>query len=113
MRFIFIILQLLIWTSAFSQVPAGYYDAANKQSGIALQQSLHDIIDNHTVVTYSGLWTAFQSTDAKTDGTVWDIYSDRPGGTPDYVYNFGSHQCGNYSAEGDCYNREHTFPQSW
>ena len=22
-------------------------------------------------------------------------------------------QCGTYRAEGDCYNREHSFPQSW
>jgi endonuclease I len=41
------------------------------------------------------------------------MYSDVPGGNPAYVYNFGVDQCGNYSGEGDCYNREHSFPKSW
>ena len=25
----------------------------------------------------------------------------------------GQDQCGNYNGEGDCYNREHSWPQSW
>jgi endonuclease I len=42
------------------------------------------------------------------------MYSDIPGGTPPYVYNFNSgDECGNYSGEGDCYNREHSWPKSW
>ena len=44
---------------------------------------------------------------------MWDLYSDDPSGTPSYTYSFGSDQCGTYSSEGDCYNREHTVPQSW
>jgi endonuclease I len=54
-----------------------------------------------------------QATDAKTSGEVWDIYSDVPNGTPPYTYTFVSDQCGTYSVEGDCYNREHSWPQSW
>lgn len=42
------------------------------------------------------------------------MYSDVPGGTPSYTYTFvGSNQCGSYSSEGDCFNREHSFPKSW
>jgi endonuclease I len=41
------------------------------------------------------------------------MYSDVPDGTPAYTYQFGVDQCGNYSGEGDCFNREHSFPQSW
>jgi endonuclease I len=93
--------------------PAGYYDSASGLSGILLQQALHDIIDNHTYVTYAQLWTAFQSTDKKSDGKVWDMYSDNPSGTPAYTFTFVTDQCGNYSKEGDCYNREHSFPKSW
>ncbi len=93
--------------------PAGYYDSASGLSGTALQQALHDIIDNHTYVTYATLWTSFQSTDKKSDGKVWDMYSDKPSGTPAYTFTFIIDQCGNYSAEGDCYNREHSFPKSW
>jgi endonuclease I len=41
------------------------------------------------------------------------MYSDIPGGTPAYSYDFVVDQCGNYGGEGDCYNREHSFPKSW
>jgi endonuclease I len=112
-RVFLVLLAGIILISAGAQPPAGYYDPAAGKTGKALQQSLHDIIDNHTVLTYSDLWTAFQKTDKKPDGTVWDIYSDIPGGTPAYTYTFSTDQCGNYSKEGDCYNREHSFPKSW
>jgi endonuclease I len=93
--------------------PAGYYTPAEGKQGEALQQALHAIIDDHTVLSYSELWTAFRSTDKRADGTVWDMYSDIPGEDPPYVYTFVTDQCGNYSGEGSCYNREHSFPKSW
>jgi len=92
---------------------AGYYDQAAGLTGTALQQALHDIIDNHTSVTYNDLWDHFHNTDKKSDGTVWDMYSDIPSGTPLYTYIFIANQCGNYDSEADCYNREHSFPKSW
>ncbi len=96
-----------------AQPPAGYYDSAVGLYKTALQQTLHDIIGNHTVVTYDYLWTAFETTDKKANGNVWDMYSDIPGGNAPYEYTFGSDQCGNYSNEGNCYNREHSWPKSW
>lgn len=109
------LLGLLIFTtsSLFGQIPNGYYDAAAGLYGTALKQALHDIIDNHTSVTYQSLWTHFQTTDKKTNGKVWDMYSDIPGGTPAYEFTFVTDQCGTYNSEGDCYNREHSFPASW
>lgn len=107
------ILSFFIGANAFAQEPAGYYSAAEGLEGEAKQSALHNIIDNHTVRSYSYLWGAFNSTDKKPNNKVWDMYSDVPGGTPDYEYSFGSDQCGNYSSEGDCYNREHSFPKSW
>ena len=98
---------------ACAQPPAGYYNNAEGLSGQSLRVALHNIIDNHTVLTYNQLWSAFQSTDATSTNKVWDIYSDIPGGAPPYVYSFGGDQCGEYNGEGDCYNREHSFPQSW
>lgn len=99
--------------AAYSQ-PPGYYSTANGLNGVQLQQALHNIIDNHTVITYASLWTSFQTTDKKTNGTVWDMYSDIPGGTPLYNYNFVINQCGSDNGpEGYCYNREHSFPKSW
>ncbi len=93
--------------------PAGYYNDAEGKTGTALQESLHDIIDNHTVLSYSALWTAFYTTDDREDGKVWDMYSDNPDGADPYDYTFGTDQCGNYSGENSCYNREHSFPKSW
>jgi endonuclease I len=109
LTFILLFSILLGW----AQPPAGYYDAAAGLHKTALQQALHDIIDNHNSVTYDYLWTAFQTTDKKPNGKVWDMYSDVPGGTPPYEYTFVSDQCGNYSGEGSCYNREHSWPKSW
>ena len=110
LRFLIILLSYsILWAS----IPAGYYDAADGKTGIALQQALHDIIDNHTVISYSSLWTYFQTTDDKANGKVWDIYSDNPSGSPPYEFTFVDDQCGSYANEGDCYNREHSWPKSW
>ena len=103
----------LLVAPAFAQPPAGYYDNAEGLAGQALRAALHNIIDNQAALSYSGLWTAFHSTDNKPGNKVWDIYSDVPGGLPPYVYTFSTDQCGQYNMEGDCYNREHSFPQSW
>jgi len=99
--------------SSLQAQPAEYYSTTEGLTGIELKQVLHEIINDHSIQSYSSLWTHFQRTDRKEDGTVWDIYSDIPGATPPYTYYFINDQCGNYSAEGDCYNREHSFPKSW
>ncbi|HRF80454.1 MAG TPA: endonuclease [Flavobacteriales bacterium] len=96
-----------------AQPPAGYYDSAQGLTGESLRQALHDIIDGHTVLANSQLWAAYGAADRKANNRVWDIYSDVPDGAPPYEYEFGVDQCGNYAAEGDCFNREHSFPQSW
>ena len=90
-----------------------YYETAFKLYGTALRLALHNIIKGHTEVSYASLWTYYQTTDKKPNGKVWDMYSDIPGGTPPYEFTFITKQCGNYSAEGDCYNREHSWPKSW
>ena len=95
------------------QPPPGYYDPAQGLTSEALRIALHDIIDGHQVLANSSLWSAYGQTDRKPNNTVWDIYSDVPDGTPPYEFTFVTDQCGNYSGEGDCFNREHTFPQSW
>lgn len=96
-----------------AQIPNGYYDSASGLNSTELQQALHEIIKNHDASTYGELWSHFQQTDKKANGKVWDIYSDVPGGNPPYQFTFITDQCGNYSQEGDCYNREHSFPSSW
>lgn len=114
MKKFFLLLTTFLFVSlTYAQIPAGYYDYAQGLSGAQLKTELHYTISGHTVRTYSNLWTDFQSTDKKANGKVWDMYSDVPGGTPAYDWTFGSDQCGNYSGEGSCYNREHSFPKSW
>jgi endonuclease I len=97
----------------FAQIPPGYYNSVQGLTDQPLMIGLHNIIKNHNVVTYSGLWTAFPQTDKKANGKVWDIYSHNPSGTQPYEYTFGTNQCGSYNSEADCYNREHSWPQSW
>jgi hypothetical protein len=96
----------------FAQIPMGYYSTATGLTGTPLRQALHDIIDNHSAKSYGSLMGYYQTTDIKPNGKVWDMYSDVPNGTPPYSFNF-SQTCGNYSNEGDCFNREHSWPQSW
>ena len=106
---------LFIITCSFcsAQIPPGYYNSAQGLTGNNLKIALHNIIDNHTVISYNSLWNAYNKTDKKPNGKVWDMYSDVPLGTPPYEFTFGTDQCGSYSSEGDCYNREHSWPQSW
>lgn len=103
--------------SASAQIPTGYYNNASGLNGAPLKTALYNIIKGHTARSYDQLWSDFQTTDKKTNGKVWDMYSDIPGGTPPYEYTFITYQCGSYSGEGPtnggCYNREHSFPKSW
>jgi endonuclease I len=102
-----------IHAGLLAQIPAGYYNSAAGLSGLPLQIALHNIIKNHTVVSYGNLYTKFKITDTKGSNVVWDMYSDVPGGTPPYIYHYvSSDECGSYVNEGDCFNREHSFPQS-
>lgn len=117
------LLFLLVTSAIFSSkatIPPGYYNSAAGLTGLSLQQALHTIIANHTVLTYTpGVWNAYYTTDDKPNGTVWDMYSDIPDGSangnPPYVFQMGSDQCGTggVTAEGQCYSREHSWPKSW
>ena len=94
-------------------IPVGYYNAAEGLVGTPLQVALHGIIDGHTSISYTGLWSAYYTTDVKPNGKVWDMYSDVPGGTPPYEYTLGVDQGGSAGTEGTGYNREHCWPSSW
>jgi len=109
-----LLITILVITKA--QIPAGYYDPAAGKTGAALKTTLYNIIKGHTEVTYTpGVWNAFYTTDKKSNGKVWDMYSDIPGGTPPYEYELGIDQNtgSTPSSENSTYNREHSFPKSW
>lgn len=100
-----------------AQAPANYYDGTAGLTGAALKTKLSQIISNgHIDKGYGGLYTGYETTDRdnffEKDGTVLDMYSENPNGPDPYNYTPGQKQCGNYSNESDCYNREHIVPQS-
>jgi len=108
---LFSIIALQLNISA--QIPNGYYDNATG-TGATLKTNLYNIIKTHTDVGYGGLYDAYQTTDNLPSGKVWDMYSLRADGTADYFYSHtGADQCGSYNSEADCYNREHSFCDSW
>lgn len=100
---LYIIYFSLLSGICFAQIPSGYYNSAQGLIGTPLKTALHNIIKNHTQISYAGLWTVYKKTDIKPNGKVWDMYSDIPSGTPPYEYTFVTNQCGNYAAEGDCF----------
>ena len=95
-----------------AQAPSGYYNNATGLTGTELRAALHEIIKDHTTISYQQIWNAFWSTDNKGNNVVWDMYSDGASYSYNYYHNSNS-QCGQYTQEGDCYNREHSWPKSW
>lgn len=102
------LLLLLLPAIADAEAPAGYYKSAEGKNKGALLSALCDIVGQHTNVGYDGLWEVYRESDV-VPGTnkIWDMYSSATN------FTVGSDQCGNYSGEGDCYNREHSMPKSW
>ncbi len=107
-------------TNNSTGIPPGYYDAAAGLNCQPLKTALRNIVSTgYNQLTYTpGVWDAYQftdihSNDAGTANIIWDMYSDNPSGPEPYTFTYGSDQCGNYTAEGQCYNREHSTPQSF
>jgi endonuclease I len=101
-------------------IPGWYYKNTTGLTCAALKTALKNRISDSTVVlSYTpGVWNAFSTTDlhrndANTANVIWDMYSDNPTGPEAFYFTQGTDQCGTYSVQGDCYNREHSFPQAW
>ncbi len=117
MKKIFTTLFASICLLSIAQIPANYYSGTDGLTGAALKSKLNTIITNgHIDHGYGGLWTGYATTDRdyfyENDGSILDMYSENPNGTDPYNFTYASDQCGNYSIESDCYNREHIVPQS-
>ena len=123
-------ISILMSTFAFAQVPSGYYDSANGLSGFTLKTQLKKIIDDvdnpdisnavevlHNTQSYNAL-DGFNATYERdfyyeaNGNTILDMYSENPAGADHYNYTPVVDECGNFSSEGDCYNKEHIIPQS-
>ncbi len=112
-RFILLTTIFLLTISAVAKsvTPAAslptYYKDINGKSGKTLFDAVHVVAKvGYSSLGYSGLWTAYRTTDVRDNGKIWDMYSD-------CSWTVGSDQCGGYSNECDCYNREHSIPKSW
>ncbi|MFK7832574.1 MAG: endonuclease [Winogradskyella sp.] len=123
------ILLFFISSFGFAQIPAGYYDYATG-SGYELKTQLKKIIDNtddaeisnaveeqHQDQGYNAMDGFIASYDRDNyyeagSNTILDMYSENPTGSDPYTYTPVSDECGNYSSEGDCYNKEHVIPAS-
>jgi endonuclease I len=105
LHYLLLMLVVLIGIDVTAAVPSGYYNNAKNKSDKALMMELHKIIKGHTKRSYQQLWTDFGSTDCN-----GSIIIDRYANTQ-FTYN--TDRCGNYNGVGDCYNREHSIPNSW
>ena len=107
MKKIFSFLLFSLSLSVFAVEPTGYYTAAVGKSEAALKTQLYSIISTGTAdVGYDGLYSIYPTSDLTANGKVWDMYST-------CSWTHGVKKCGSYSAVCDCYNREHSIPQSW
>lgn len=90
-------------------IPSGLYDDCEAATTVSdLWTAVKDAANKNynQGTTYDGLWTWYWTTDKRSDGKMNDYYSSSTNYT-------SSGQCGTYTREGDCYNREHTIPKSW
>lgn len=118
----------LIYVDSFQPATAGaqpgdpgtldrYYSAAEGKRGAELKSALFDIINTQINRGYAALWSFYLNHEIdryyENDGSILDIYSENPSTNDPHSFRKSLDQCGTYRAEGDCYNREHSFPKSW
>ena len=109
---LFLVITLLISVvSAVSQDVNDYYQRVVGLRGVALQDTLHEIIKGHQRQTYEDLRYIYVLLDTLPNGDIWDIYTDschwRP--TENHALPLGS----GAAYECDCMQREHSFCNSW
>ena len=107
MRIKNLLIFLSLSCALLAQPKAGYYNAEVGKSQAALKTSLSSIISSgYKDVGYDGLYNIYPTSDKTASGNVWDMYST-------CTWTHGQKKCGNYKNVCDCYNREHSVPQSW
>ena len=105
LNYLLLLMVALMGLQATAAVPSGYYDNAKNKSDQALMTALHQIIRGHTKRSYPQLWSDFKTTDCN-GNIIIDRYSSTQ-------FTYSTDQCGQYNGLGDCYNREHSIPNSW
>ncbi|RIW38485.1 ribonuclease [Bacillus salacetis] len=79
-----------------------YYEEASGKTGVELKKALHEIIDDHRMLTYAEVWTALRETDKDPDNpdNVILLYTGR---SQSKLLNGGG---------ADDWNREHVWAKS-
>lgn len=85
-----------------SEIPSGYYDAADGLSGDQLKTALNGIIDNHTTLSYDQVWDALKAVDEDPNNSANVIT----------VYSQLSLPKSSNGGDPDQWNREHTWAKS-
>ena len=102
-------------SSVFAQIPNGYYNNATG-NGYQLKTQLYNIINQQNDQGYSAIDGFFREYDLdnyyENNYSILDIYSENPNGQDPYNFTPNIDECGSYSGEGDCYNKEHIIPKS-
>ncbi len=110
-------------TNIPSGIPAGYYNAAAGLTCGNLKDALSSIITaGQTTLSYSTLddnqipvADVIQSDDGLRS-IIWDIYTNNTTGPEPFEYNSSQNPAGGFcggTGTSGCWNKEHTFPQSW
>ena len=106
--------SLAVW----AQGPNGtgtYYQSAHGKKGAELKTAMFEIIKNPSVIDYDSLWTAYNTSDARTmEGVdypfIWDMYSGISR-YPLYTYPHGTGAGNTEGVKG--IQREHSMPKKW
>lgn len=88
-----------------------YYARIDGMSGKQLLDSIQKVAKigyRTTDFRYDSIWFAFQHTDIRPDGYIWEIYSGC-----DFVYEEDRASATTQTGECKGYNREHSICQSW
>lgn len=86
-------------------IPEGYYGTANQKTADAALAALHECIDDHKVISYDNLEDYYEDIDFDVSGHLMDMYST-------CIFTM-SDANGGQKAVCDCWNKEHSIPQSW
>lgn len=103
----------MLWAASVTKpalIPA-YWSSADGKSGKELWTAVSAQTNaGYSSIGYKGLYTAYLKTDVypaghPKAGKIWDMYGE--------CAFEKSNTCGSYNGVCDCYNREHSIPQSW
>jgi endonuclease I len=105
--------------TVWAQIPPGYYQGTESLNGYQLKSKLHAIVSKGTISwNYGDLPGYYELTDRdlyyENDSSVLDIYSEDPQAADAYNYWYSNNSLvSGASNEGEGWNREHIFSQSF